>query len=110
GMRAALVVFDIGVHCGFKSPQSWGGKTWDPETGFAFLQAHLNETPGVLAFEFVRYLGWPGQAPSYAVGKRIWQQIRAAHEQTPGFDLNTFHTCALQLGSMGLDTLERALR
>lgn len=109
-MRAARVVFDIGVHCGFKSPQSWGGKTWDPETGFAFLQAHLNETPGVLAFEFVRYLGWPGQAPSYAVGKRIWQQIRAAHEQTPGFDLKTFHTRALQLGSMGLDTLERALR
>lgn len=109
-MRAARVVFDIGVHCGFKSPQSWGGKTWDPETGFAFLQAHLNETPGVLAFEFVRYLGWPGQAPSYAVGKRIWQQVRAAHEQAPGFDLKTFHTRALQLGSMGLDTLERALR
>ncbi|GAA4111274.1 DUF885 domain-containing protein [Enteractinococcus coprophilus] len=109
-MRAARVVFDIGVHCGFTAPQSWGGKTWDPETGFAFLQAHLNETPGVLEFEFVRYLGWPGQAPSYAVGKRIWQQIRAEHEQAPDFDLKTFHTRALQLGSMGLDTLERALR
>ena len=109
-MRAARVVFDIGVHCGFRAPQSWGDKTWDPETGFAFLQAHLNETPGVLEFEFVRYLGWPGQAPSYAIGKRIWQQIRAAHEQAPDFDLKTFHTRALQLGSMGLDILERALR
>ena len=109
-MRAARVVFDIGLHCGFTAPKAWGGKTWDTETGFAFLQAHLNETPGVLAFEFVRYLGWPGQAPSYAVGKRIWQQIRAEHEQAPDFDLKTFHTKALQLGSMGLDTLERALR
>ena len=109
-MRAARVVFDIGLHCGFKAPASWGGKIWEPETGFAFLQAHLNETPGVLAFEFVRYLGWPGQAPSYAVGKRIWQQIRAEHEQAPDFDLKDFHTRALQLGSMGLDTLERALR
>ena len=46
------------------------------ETGYRFLQAHLNETPqGTLNFEFTRYLGWPGQAPSYAVGKRIWQNV-----------------------------------
>lgn len=109
-MRAARVVFDIGVHCGFTAPQDWGGKMWDAETGFAFLQEHLHETPGVLDFEFTRYLGWPGQAPSYAVGQRIWQQIRAQHETTPNFDLKSFHTRALQLGSMGLDTLEKALR
>lgn len=109
-MRAARVVFDIGLHCGFTAPQAWGGKTWDVESGFAFLQANLNETPGVLDFEFTRYLGWPGQAPSYAVGKRLWQQIRTEHELTPDFDLKTFHTRALQLGSMGLDTLEMALR
>lgn len=109
-MRAARVVFDIGIHCGLTAPEAWGGKVWDPEVGFAFLQEHLHETPGVLDFEFTRYLGWPGQAPSYAVGQRIWQQIRAQHEATPGFDLKTFHTRALQLGSMGLDTLEKALR
>lgn len=109
-MRAARVVFDIGVHCGFAAPKTWGGKPWDAETGFAFLQNHLHESPGVLEFEFIRYLGWPGQAPSYAVGQRIWQHIRAAHEQTPDFDLKTFHTRALKLGSMGLDTLEKALR
>ena len=109
-MRAARVVFDIGLHCGFTAPDAWGGKTWDPATGFAFLQEHLNETPGVLDFEFTRYLGWPGQAPSYAVGKRIWQRIRADLESAPDFDLKNFHTRALQLGSMGLDTLEKALR
>lgn len=109
-MRAARVVFDIGFHCGFVAPQSWGGGAWNLETGYRFLQAHLNETPQVLDFEFTRYLGWPGQAPSYAVGKRIWQSIRAEHEKEPGFDLKTFHTRALELGSMGLDTLQKALR
>lgn len=109
-MRAARVVFDIGFHCGFLAPQVWGGHVWDVETGYRFLQAHLNETPQVLDFEFTRYLGWPGQAPSYAVGKRIWQTIRAEDEKQPGFDLKTFHTRALEIGSMGLDTLQKALR
>ncbi len=109
-MRAARVIFDIGVHCGFDAPQSWGGKPWDVATGFAFLQAHFNETPGVLDFEFTRYLGWPGQAPSYAVGKRIWQKIRAEYETQADFELKTFHTRALALGSMGLETLQKALR
>lgn len=109
-MRAARVVFDIGLHCGFKAPSAWGGDVWDVETGYQFLAAHLHETPQVLDFEFTRYLGWPGQAPSYAVGKRIWQNIRAEHQARPAFDLRTFHTRALQLGSMGLDTLRKALR
>ncbi|NWN87727.1 MAG: DUF885 domain-containing protein [Micrococcaceae bacterium] len=109
-MRAARVVFDIGIHCGFPAPAAWGGKIWDVETGYHFLNANLNETPGVLDFEFTRYLGWPGQAPSYAVGKRIWQDIRAEHEALPHFDLKTFHTRALQLGSMGLETLQKALQ
>lgn len=109
-MRAARVVFDIGIHCNMTAPQAWGGKVWDPETGFRFLQEHLNETPAVLEFEYTRYLGWPGQAPSYAVGKRFWQQLRTEHEALSDFDLKTFHTRALALGSMGLDTLAKALR
>lgn len=109
-MRAARVVFDIGFHCGFTAPHNWGGNVWDTDTGFRFLQENLNDTPQVLDFEFTRYLGWPGQAPSYAVGQRIWQNIRADHASRAGFDLKQFHTRALQLGSMGLDTLQKALR
>ena len=30
----------------------------------------------ILRFELNRYLGWPGQAPSYKVGERIWLQPR----------------------------------
>ena len=29
-----------------------------------------------MQFEVNRYLGWPGQAPSYKVGQRIWEQLR----------------------------------
>ncbi|MGW9550375.1 DUF885 domain-containing protein [Citricoccus zhacaiensis] len=113
-MRAARVVFDIGVHCGFEAPASEGGGVWTPEQGFAFLTKHLNDSPGQIRFEFIRYLGWPGQAPSYKVGQRIWEQIRAeqadrAAAQGLEFDLKSFHTRALRLGSMGLDTLRQAM-
>ena len=110
-MRAARVVFDIGYHCGFEAPESEGGGEWDPEKGYAFLAKHLIISEGQRRFEFTRYLGWPGQAPAYKVGQRIWEQIRAEHEQREGedFDLKTFHTRALKLGGMGLDTLREAL-
>lgn len=113
-MRAARVVFDIGLHCGFDAPTEWGGKTWDAETGYQFLRENLNDSEGQLTFEWLRYMGWPGQAPSYMVGQRIWQNIRAAHEARAAaageeFDLKEFHTRALRLGSMGLDTLEMAM-
>ena len=110
-MRAARVVFDIGYHCGFDMPESEGGGAWTPERGYDFLAKHLILSEGQRRFEFTRYLGWPGQAPAYKVGQRIWEQIRAEHEAREGeeFDLKAFHTRALRLGSMGLDTLREAL-
>ncbi|MDO5493800.1 MAG: DUF885 domain-containing protein [Nesterenkonia sp.] len=111
-MRAARVVFDIGVHCGFAAPQEWGGGTWTPERGYAFLKHHLPVSQGELDFEFTRYLGWPGQAPSYKVGQRVFEQLRAEREAADGadFDLRGFHTEVLQLGMLGLDTLRFAVQ
>lgn len=110
-MRAARVVFDIGVHCGFRAPAEWGGEVWTPETGREFLRAHLPISEAQLEFEFTRYLGWPGQAPSYKVGQRIIEQIRADRENDGGteFDAASFHTELLQLGGLGLDTLRFAM-
>jgi uncharacterized protein (DUF885 family) len=108
-MRAARVVFDIGVHLELEVPERWGSGTWTPEKGYAFLKENLPISEGQLNFEFTRYLGWPGQAPSYKVGQRLWEQIRAELETRPGFDLKAFHTKALNVGSVGLDTLRRAL-
>ncbi|EMQ99345.1 DUF885 domain-containing protein [Paeniglutamicibacter gangotriensis] len=110
-MRAARVVFDIGVHLELEIPEAWGTGTWDSESGFAFLQKNLDISAGQLEFEFTRYLGWPGQAPAYKVGQRLWEQIRDERASRAGadFDLKAFHTQALGLGSVGLDTLRRAL-
>ncbi|KHL01242.1 hypothetical protein LK10_17390 [Sinomonas humi] len=113
-MRAARVVFDIGVHLELEVPERWGSGTWTPEKGYDFLRKNLAISDGQLDFEYNRYLGWPGQAPSYKVGQRLWEQIRAelaerAAAEGSEFDLKTFHTRALNLGSVGLDTLRRAL-
>ncbi|GFZ92755.1 DUF885 domain-containing protein [Nesterenkonia alkaliphila] len=110
-MRAARVVFDIGLHCGFRAPAEWGSAVWNPVSGRAFLSEHLPISEGQLEFELTRYLGWPGQAPSYKVGQRVFQQLRADREAAQGadFDLKAFHTELLQLGSLGLDTLRWAL-
>ncbi|MCI0141165.1 DUF885 domain-containing protein [Arthrobacter bambusae] len=108
-MRAARVVFDIGVHLELEVPERWGSGTWTSEKGFEFLKANLPISAGQLQFEFTRYLGWPGQAPSYKVGQRLWEEIRAELERRDGFDLKSFHTDALNIGSVGLDTLRRAL-
>jgi uncharacterized protein (DUF885 family) len=62
-------------------------------------------------FEVNRYLGWPGQAPAYKVGQRIWEQVRDdyAAEKGDDFSIKEFHKRALDMGSVGLDTLRTAL-
>ena len=103
--RAARVVIDIGVHCGLTAPD---GGTWDAERAWAFLQSHSAMAEENLRFELDRYLGWPGQAPSYAIGQRIWQQLRA-DMLARGLSLKDFHSRALDLGGLPLEVLRSAL-
>ncbi|KAA9086738.1 DUF885 domain-containing protein [Microbacterium radiodurans] len=108
-MRAARVVLDIGVHLGKVRPDGEGA--WDAEYALAFMQRNVNMPDEFVRFEVNRYLGWPGQAPSYKVGQRIWEQIRDeyAARQGSAFDIKAFHMTALRLGGVGLDTLRMAL-
>ena len=113
-MRAARVVFDIGLHLGLEVPEEWGGGTWDADKGLAFLKANINMPESFIRFELERYLGWPGQAPSYKVGQRLWETARddarsAARARGEEFSLRDFHARALDLGSVGLDVLRGAL-
>ena len=111
GMRAARVVVDIGMHLQLPIPANpfrfHPGGRWTPELVLEFMRAHSRDDDATLRFEVNRYLGWPGQAPSYKVGERLWLQARddakARHGQD--FDLKTFHRQALDLGSVGLDPL-----
>ncbi|MGO1510438.1 MAG: DUF885 domain-containing protein [Actinomycetales bacterium] len=110
-MRAARVVLDIGVHLGLPLPADLGTGTWDARAAWTYLQENANSDDAFLAFELDRYMTWPGQAPSYKVGQRIWEQIRdeSAAREGAAFDLKRFHRRALDVGSVGLDTLRRAL-
>jgi uncharacterized protein (DUF885 family) len=108
-MRAARVVLDIGVHLEKQRPD--GGGIWSGDYAFEFMGKNVNMNPEFVRFEVNRYLGWPGQAPSYKVGQRIWEQIRDEYRSREGaaFDPKQFHKKALDLGGVGLDTLKGAL-
>ena len=113
-LRAARVVVDLGVHLQLPIPGGTGwhdGETWNAELAWEFLRSLVQVEDDMLRFELNRYLGWPGQAPSYKLGERIWMQAReeARARQGPAFDLRDFHRQALALGSLGLDPLREAL-
>ena len=108
--RAARVVIDIGMHLELEIPAGTGfheGEPWTPDLGLEFLLNRTISDPAHAADEVDRYLGWPGQAPSYKVGERLWLKGRDAARARHGdaFDPKAFHTKALQFGGMGLDPL-----
>ena len=108
-MRAARVVLDIGVHLG--KPKLTGDGIWDADYALGFMRENVNMNDSFVRFEVNRYLGWPGQAPSYKVGQRIWEQIRDAAQTRDGaaFSFKDFHKKALDIGGVGLDTLRSSL-
>lgn len=108
-MRAARVVLDIGVHLG--KPRLDGSGIWTADYALDFMSKNVNMSPEFVQFEVNRYLGWPGQAPSYKVGQRIWEQVRDDYQAARGddFSIKEFHKRALDMGGVGLDTLRGAL-
>jgi uncharacterized protein (DUF885 family) len=110
-LRAARVVIDIGVHCGFEAPEEVGGGAWDYDKAWTYLSRYGFMDDKTLRFELNRYLGWPGQAPSYKIGERLWLQLRDQVKEREGeaFDLKAFHRRALDIGGVGLDTLRDAV-
>ena len=106
-MRAARVVIDLGVHLGKPKPD--GSGTWTGDDVYPFLSQHVNMNDGFVRFESNRYLGWPGQAPSYKVGQRLWEQLRDDWVAAHGEDLKRFHADALAVGGVGMATLRSSL-
>ncbi|MBV9846051.1 MAG: DUF885 domain-containing protein, partial [Kutzneria sp.] len=112
--RAARVIVDIGMHLELTIPAGTGfheGERWTPELGLEFMLTRTITDPAHVRDEIDRYLGWPGQAPSYKLGERLWLRARDEARTRYGadFDLKTFHMRALEMGSMGLDTLRERL-
>ncbi|MDO4928090.1 MAG: DUF885 domain-containing protein [Corynebacterium sp.] len=101
-LRAARVIVDIGVHLHKCVPD--GTVKWDANFARSFMEQHSGLTPEALDFEVDRYLGWPGQAPSYALGQKLWQQMRD-DALAEGLTVREFHAKALSFGSMPMSIL-----
>jgi uncharacterized protein (DUF885 family) len=108
-LRALRVVLDIGVHLG--KPRLDGDGIWDHDYALEMMRRNVNMSDEFRQFEVNRYLGWPGQAPSYKVGQRIWEQVRdgVREQEGDGFTFKDFHKRALDIGGVGLDTLRTVL-
>lgn len=112
-MRAGRVVLDVGLHNGLPMPEGIPGSAggaWTYEKAWDFMAPNWGMAEAERRFELHRYLGWPGQAPSYKLGQRVWEQLR--DEQTDPGDaasVRDFHRRALELGSVPLSVLRTAL-
>jgi uncharacterized protein (DUF885 family) len=112
--RAARVIVDLGMHLELVIPAGTGfheGSRWTPELGLEFMLTRTITDQAHIRDEIDRYLGWPGQAPAYKIGERLWLAARSEAQARAGagFDIKRFHTEALRLGGMGLDTLREQL-
>ena len=108
GLRAARVVVDIGMHCGYKD---FDGNVWNADSAFKILHERALLDDISARSEVDRYLGWPGQAISYKVGERFWMEARESAKVRLGsrFELKKFHAFALGLGPMGLDPFQHEM-
>ncbi|HEX6946424.1 MAG TPA: DUF885 domain-containing protein [Acidimicrobiia bacterium] len=108
--RASRVVVDIGLHLGLGIDDSSAvapGEQWSYENAIEFMQHYgMQDREGAEA-EVLRYLGWPGQAPTYKLGEREILAIREEAKQRLGddFDLKEFHTRVLTTGPVRFDDL-----
>ena len=112
-LRAARVVLDIGVHLDLPIPAGSGveGDRWTYDVALAFLREHVSMEDAMRVDELHRYLGWPGQAPVYKVGERVFLTCREQARRRAGadFDLRAWHRAVLDLGPLGLGPLAAEL-
>ncbi|SDG46004.1 DUF885 domain-containing protein [Klenkia brasiliensis] len=112
-LRAARVVLDIGVHLDLPIPPGHGvdADRWSYDVALQFLRDHVSMEDRMLVDELHRYLGWPGQAPVYKVGERVFLAGREAARARHGdaFDLKAWHRAVLDLGPLGLGPLAEEL-
>ncbi|NNF63158.1 MAG: DUF885 domain-containing protein [Acidimicrobiia bacterium] len=101
-MRAARLVVDTGMHA----------KGWSRQRAIDYVLENSPLASGTVTGEIDRYIGMPGQALSYMIGRKEIQRIRRDAEQTMGdrFDIKGFHDTVLGSGLLPLPLLARLVR
>jgi uncharacterized protein (DUF885 family) len=98
-LRACRLVVDTGMH-------HYG---WSRSQAMDFMWRNTATTQANVRNEIDRYVGWPGQALAYMVGRREIQRLRAEAERHlgPDFDIRAFHGTVLGNGAVPLGVLEQ---
>lgn len=98
-LRACRLVVDTGMHA----------LEWTRTQAIDYMLAHTPLSCPIVEGEVDRYIGMPGQATSYMMGRLEIDQIRADAERLAGgrFDVAAFHDVVLGHGSVPLPTLRR---
>ncbi|GAB6903241.1 DUF885 domain-containing protein [Kineosporia succinea] len=90
-LRAARLVVDTGMH-------AFG---WSRQQAEQYMRDNTTATETEIRTEIVRYIGWPGQALGYAIGRQEILRLR----ETSGLGLTEFHRRVLGHGSLPMNVL-----
>ena len=92
--RAARMVIDAGLHT----------RDWSRQQAMEYLMSRTVLSPRVAQGEIDRYISWPGQAPSYMIGRTEIMRLREKARGALGsaFDIRAFHDRVLEYGPVPL--------
>ena len=98
-MRASRLVVDTGLHA----------LGWSRQEAIDYFAANSPMTLALIEAEVDRYIGMPGQACGYMIGRLEILRMRAEAVEAMGdaFDIKGFHDTVLGSGSIPLGTLDR---
>jgi uncharacterized protein (DUF885 family) len=99
--RAARMIIDAGIHT----------KGWTRQQALDYMLGHTTVERRMAEGEIDRYISWPGQAPSYMIGRlelmRLREQARTALGER--FDIRAFHDAVLEDGTVPLGSLRQKI-
>jgi uncharacterized protein (DUF885 family) len=100
-LRACRLVVDTGLHA----------LGWSRQQAIDFVVEHSPMSLHEITEEIDRYIGLPGQALSYMLGRLHIVELRRRSEETLGdrFDIKGFHDAVLGNGTVPLGTLTRRI-
>jgi len=101
-MRAGRLVVDTGIHA----------KGWTRQQAIDFMVDNSPLHVGTIEPEIDRYIGMPGQALAYMIGRLEIVRMRKEAEEAMGdrFDIKGFHDTVLCSGLVPLGTLDRMVK